>query len=302
MANAKLEGVVAAMVTPMTMDADAVDEAATIRLVDRLIQSGIHGLLACGGTGEFFTLTNAERRRMTELVVGAARDRVPVVAHTAALSTAEAVGLSKHAEKSGASAVMVAPPYYEPLNWIEVLAHYRAIASAVDIPIMIYNIPGATGFEFTPAQIGELASVDGIDYVKDSSANAVAFTELVQRYGDQIGVFNGWDSLTFNGLVAGTPGCVWGAASFMPELCVELFETCRRADLTEARSVWRRIWPICNFLETDRYIAGVKGGCDLIGEPAGPPRPPLLTLDEGAKERLERLLLDAGVIAGVPTR
>lgn len=286
----QLEGVIAAMATPMNPTASAIDEPGIARLVDRLIGAGIHSLLICGGTGEFASLTNPERRRTLEAAVEAARNRVPIVAHTAAITTTEAVELSVHAASAGASAVMVAPPYYEAPRWIEIVTHYRAIAEAIDIPIMVYNIPPATGIELSPAQLGELASIDGIDYVKDSSANGVAFTELVQRYGDRIGVFNGWDTLTFNGLIAGTPGCVWGAANVIPELCVDLYNSCRRADLLRARDVWRRIWPICNFLETEGYVSAVKAGCELAGEPVGPPRPPLLPLDPAATRRLRDLL------------
>jgi dihydrodipicolinate synthase/N-acetylneuraminate lyase len=103
---------------------------------------------------------------------------------------------------------------------------------------------------------------------------------------------NGWDSLTFYGLVAGARASVWGAANFIPELAVELFDSIyRRQDLTEAREVWARIWPICKFLETaGSYVASVKAGCDLIGEPAGDPRPPILPLDESKKAELAALL------------
>jgi 4-hydroxy-tetrahydrodipicolinate synthase len=285
------EGILPAMVTPMDATS-AIDEGALTKLTDRLIRAGSGGLIPCGSTGEFTSLSLAERRRVTEVVVAAAAGRVPVAPHTGALTALEAVELSTHAQEAGASAVMVIAPFYEPLPWPGIKEYYRAIASEIDIPIIIYNLPGATGVCLNGEQLAELGAIDGVDYVKDSSANAVLLTELIQRYSSHINVMNGWDSLTFYGLVAGTRASVWGAANFIPELAVELFDSIyRRQDLTEAREVWSRIWPICKFLETaESYVAAVKAGCELIGEPAGDPRLPILPLEDNKKAELAALL------------
>jgi 4-hydroxy-tetrahydrodipicolinate synthase len=294
------EGILPAMVTPMTANGD-VDEQALARLTDRLIRAGCGGLVPCGSTGEFQTLTIAERKRVTEVVVEAAGGRVPVAPHTGALSTRDAVELSKHAQEAGASGVMAIMPFYEPLPWVDIKEYYRAITSAIGIPVIVYNLPGATGVKLSGEQLVELAAQGGATWVKDSSADAVALTELIQRYGDRINVMNGWDSLTFYGLVAGTRASIWGAANIIPELTVELFDAAyHRRDLTDAREVWSRIWPICNFLETaGSYVAAVKAGCELIDEPAGDPRPPILPLSVEKKAELGALLgAAAGALAG----
>lgn len=287
-------GILPAMVTPLTSDASAVDESALERLTDRLIRAGSGGLIPCGSTGEFPSLSVSERRRVTEIVVQAADGRVPVAPHTGALSTREAIELSQHAESVGASAVMVIPPFYEPLAWPDLVSFYRDLAASIDIPIILYHLPGASGVQMTGEQIAELATIEGVDWIKDSSADAVLLTELLLRYSDRIGVMNGWDSLTLYGLLAGAPGSVWGAANFIPELAVALFDAASvRRDLDEACRIWARIWPICNILENSgSYVAAVKAGCDLIGEPAGPPRKPILPLDDAFKARL-RAALDA---------
>ncbi len=292
----QFEGILPAMVTPMHADG-SVDEAGLAKLTERLIVAGNGGLIPNGSTGEFQTLSNAERRRVTEVVVDAAAGRVPVAPHTGALSTREAIELSQHAQKVGASAVMVVPPFYEPLPWHMLLAHYRALAEAIDIPIIFYHLPGATGHKLTPAEVGELASIDGVDWIKDSSADAVLLTELIQRYSDRIGIMNGWDSITLYGLLAGTPASIWGAANVIPELCVELFDAAaRRRDLTAATKVWERIWPVCNFLENaGSYVSAVKAGCEIIGQPAGNPRAPLLSLDAAAKAKFRSILEASGV-------
>jgi dihydrodipicolinate synthase/N-acetylneuraminate lyase len=225
-----------------------------------------------------------------------------VLPNTGAITTAETIELSRHAEATGASAVMVVPPYYEAPVWPEVVQHYESVARAIDIPIMIYNIPSATGLHLSADQIGELAAVPGIEFLKDSSADCVLLTELLQRFSDRIGVFNGWDTLTFAGLAAGARASVWGAASFIPELAVELFDAMvRRQDLAEARAVWARVWPICNILEKcGSYVQAVKAGCSLVGMDVGPPRAPVLPAGPALKKQLAIALEAAGVALEAP--
>lgn len=293
----QFEGILPAMVTPMKADG-SVDEDGLVRLTERLIRAGNGGLIPLGSTGEFNTMTNAERRRVTEIVIKTTAGRVPVMPSTGATSTREAIELSQHAQEAGASGVMVIQPFYEPLTFKTIVEFYRSVAASIDIPIILYQLPVATNVKLTPAQIGELAQIDGVDWIKDSSADAVALTEMIQRYGDKIGIMNGWDTLTFFGLVSGTPASVWGAANVIPELCVELFDAAaRRRDLDEARAVWKRIWPVVNFLETSStgYVSAVKAGCELVGEPAGDPRLPLLPLPAEDKAKLRALLQAAGV-------
>ena len=133
-----------------------------------------------GSTGEFTTLTNAERRQVIEVTVEAAAGRVPVVAGTGALSTRETVELSVHAERAGATAVMVVPPFYDALSWRELLAHYTAVADAISIPIMYYNLPSASGVKLDTDQLRELRRVARVTSLKDTGGDAVAATELIQ--------------------------------------------------------------------------------------------------------------------------
>src|SRR5919201_2688638 len=149
-------GVLPALITPFTEDGGAVDAQALAANVERLIGTGVGGLVPGGSTGEFTTLTHAERRQLTEVTVAAAAGRVPVVAGTGALSTRETVELSMHAEQAGAAAVMIVPPFYDALSWRELQAHYSAVADTIEIPIMYYNLPSATGVTLTAAQLRAL--------------------------------------------------------------------------------------------------------------------------------------------------
>jgi dihydrodipicolinate synthase/N-acetylneuraminate lyase len=254
-------------------------------LVDRLVGAGVGGLVPGGSTGEFTTLTNAERRRLVEATVEAAGGRVPVVAGTGALSTRETVELSVHAERAGAAAVMIVPPFYDALSWPELLAHYTAVADAIEIPIMYYNLPSASGVRLSTAQLRDLP----VTCLKDTGGDAVAATELIQSDGPTL--LNGWDTLTFAALAAGVRAVVWGVASIVPEQCVELHRLLiDDIDLPAARELWARLWPLCQFLEGQSYPAAVKAACGLVGDTTGPVRPPLLPLDQAARSELIALL------------
>ncbi len=281
-------GVLPALITPFTSDGRAIDGGALGALVDRLVAAGVGGLVPGGSTGEFTTLSHDERRRLVELTVEAAAGRVPIVAGTGALSTPETVELSVHAERAGAAAVMVVPPFYEALSWRELQAHYAAVADAISVPIMYYNLPGATGVRLTAEQLRALP----VTCLKDTGGDAVAATELVQTGGPTL--LNGWDTLTFAALAAGVRAVVWGAATIVPEQCVELHRLLiDDIDLPAARELWARLWPLCRFLEAQSYPAAVKAGCALVGDATGPVRAPLLALEDEAARELAELVEQA---------
>jgi 4-hydroxy-tetrahydrodipicolinate synthase len=290
-----LSGVLVALVTPFTPDGSEIDETNLQSQVDRLVAAGVHGLVPGGSTGEFTALTLAERKRLTEACVKAADGRVPVVAGTGALSTAEAVDLSTHAAQVGADALMVVPPFYDAPSLAEVKSHLAAITRASGLPVVYYNIPAASGVSLTAAEIASLAEVEGVRYLKDTSGDAVSLGELLVAHSDEITAFNGWDTLTFFGLASGAKGTVWGATNVIPELSMQLWDAVAvRGDLQEGRELWAKIWPICSFLESYNYAAAVKTGLELIGHPAGPVRAPFSLLDDDARDRLSGLLAAAG--------
>jgi 4-hydroxy-tetrahydrodipicolinate synthase len=291
----ELHGVLPALITPFTDDGAEVDADALVAIVDRLVAAGAAGLVPGGSTGEFTTLSNAERREVIEVTVEAAAGRVPVVAGAGALSTRETVELSRHAERAGAAAVMVVPPFYEALGWRELLAHYTAVAEAISIPIMYYNLPSASGVRLDPDQLRELRRVARVTSLKDTGGDAVAATELIQAGEDGPTLLNGWDTLTFAALAAGVRAVVWGTASILPEQCVALHRVLiDEIDLPAARDLWARLWPLCHFLESHSYSAAVKTACALVGDTTGPVRAPLLALDEEATFELRALLERAG--------
>ncbi len=296
MTNIDLTGILVALVTPFTADGSEIDAGALEAHIDRMINAGVHGLVPGGSSGEFTTLTLEERKQLTELTVKAAGGRVPVVAGTGALSTKDAIDLAAHAAQVGASALMVVPPFYDAPDLGTLKELLREIYAASGLAIMFYNIPSATGLSLTPAEIASLAEVEGVRYLKDTSGDAVALTELLQLHGDTITAFNGWDTLTFYGIAAGAKGSVWGATNFIPELSRRLWDALAvDGDLARGRELWAKIYPICRLLEQHNYAAAVKTGLELTGHPAGPVRKPFALLDDDARAELAELLRDAGV-------
>lgn len=163
------------------------------------------------------------------------------------------------------------------------------------LPIVYYNIPSASGLKLSPAQIAGLSDV-GVKYLKDTSGDAPALTELIFGHHEQITTFNGWDTLTFYAMCAGTKGCVWGAANVIPELCVELWEAVAiKGDLKKGRELWGLIWPVCEVLERYQYAGAVKTGMELQGIKTGGLRKPFGLLEGEERAAISAVLVKAGL-------
>lgn len=288
------EGVLPALITPFTEDGSALDIPALEALVERCIAAGVGGLVTTGSTGEFTTLSHEERRRVLETVIGAARGRVPTVAATGALSTRETIELSEHAEAAGAAAVMIVPPFYGELPWHELVAHFKAVAGRLSIPIMYYHLPGASGVTLTVDRLRELGEVAGVTCLKDSSGDAVTEAAFIEAGATEPGfptLLNGADTLTFSALASGVRGVVWGAASFIPGPCADLHRLLAvEHDLEGARRLWSKVYPICELLEAVTYPSAVKAGCRHVGLSTGPVRRPLMEISPADAARLTSLI------------
>lgn len=295
MPNQELKGILVALVTPFIDDGSAVHEGRLHAHINRMIDAGVHGLVPGGTTGEFTALTLEERKKVTELCIKYAAGRVPVVAGVGALSTKECVDLAMHAAKAGAAALMVVPPFYDPVNYVQLREMMREVHETSGLPIVYYNIPSASGLTLSPTQLASLSDV-GIHYLKDTSGNAPALTEMLFELDDKITAFNGWDTLTFYGLAAGAKGSVWGATNIIPELSMELWNRLTvQQDLKAARELWRKIFPICKFLESHNYPSAVKTGMELRGWESGGLRKPFALLQKDLTQELLDLLTATGI-------
>ncbi|KAK2606466.1 hypothetical protein QQS21_003159 [Conoideocrella luteorostrata] len=294
MAPRELTGIMVALATPYKADG-SIDHEAIHTHVNRMVDAGVHGLVPGGSTGEFTTMTFGERKVMMETVIEAAAGRVPVVAGIGALNTSDALDLARHHAKAGADALMVLPPFYEAPNLVELKGYFKEIHVASGLPLLYYNIPGLTGSKLGPKDLASLSEV-GVKYLKDTSGDAPALTELL--FGqDKITAFNGWDTLTFYGIAAGAKGSVWGATNFIPELSVALWNALAvEGDVRKGREIWKKIWPICNFLDGHSYYSSaVKLGMDLRGWKTGGVRKPFHSLAKEHRAELAKLLNNAGI-------
>ena len=286
----ELKGICSALCTPFTEDGEAVDEAALRDHIDSMIEAGMHMVLVCGGTGEFAYLRPEERKRIAEIATEHIDGRTGFMVQTSAINTGDAVEYAKHAEGVGADCLLILPPYFEGPDNEGVYAHFETIAQAVDVPIMVYNIPEHSGIDITPAFFMRLREIDNVRYIKDSTADLVRIQELLATGAN---VFNGGDPIAFFSLLAGCPGCVWGAPNAMPKEAVDLYELVVSGRLAEARDLWARMFPTNLFFWTHVYNASVKAATNLSGRKVGPCRQPVqsLTDDEmvGLKEALEPL-------------
>ncbi|MBM3689587.1 MAG: dihydrodipicolinate synthase family protein [Actinobacteria bacterium] len=268
-------GVLTALVTPFHADG-SIDDAGIQRHVDRQVAAGIHAVVPLGTTGEFTTMTHDERKHVTEAVIEAAAGRIGVFPHTGAQSTAETIELSVHAQKAGATGLMIVPPYYDPLSIPALHAHLTAVGEAVDIPIVYYNVPGATGIRLDAEELAALGDIKNVDYIKDTSGDFTTVTAMLIGNADRITLFNGWDTLTFGALATGAKGSVWGMGNLLPEQAVRLFEALAiKGDLIEGRRLWKGLWKVNSLLESTNYVAAIKGGLEDLGFSAGPVRAPL---------------------------
>ncbi|WP_077488846.1 4-hydroxy-tetrahydrodipicolinate synthase [Sinomonas mesophila] len=286
----QLTGVLTALATPFTSD-EAIDVATLRRVVDRSIEAGVDGVVAAGSTGEVGALSSEERLLLIDTVIEHTAGRVPVIAQTGATSTAEAIRLSKAAEKSGADVLMLITPYYEPLSVEETVAYLKDVAGSVSIPVMLYNIPAVTGVNLDPATVRSLAEdVENIRYIKDSSANWEQALQLIHHHSDVIGTFIGWDAYLYSALVEGAAGVMAGTANVVPGEIVDVARRIAEGDLTGARERWNALYPVIDALLSVPFIPSVKAGLALQGLPAGAPRRPTAVLGAADHARVKDAL------------
>lgn len=292
----RLGGVLVALATPFGADGSSVDEPALRRLVDAVIGGGVAGIVPCGSTGEFTSLTNEERRRVAEVVLDQAAGRVPVVPHVGAMTTHEAAGLARHAEAAGAAGVMAVAPWYEPLTLDETHAYFTGIAGSISIPVMAYNLPVATGNNLTGEWLAALAEETGnVCYVKDTSGDLAQAQRLAKDFGHLLGVFVGWDTLLAPAFIAGVAGTVVGAANFLAPQIVEVWQLVQSGRPDEALERWAHILPVLETLTSGHYNGGIKLGLEMIGLASGPNRDPVLPVPRAYRDLLAARIAELGL-------
>ena len=285
-----------ALVTPFT-SSGALDEAAFEKLVDWQIEQGTHGLVPVGTTGESPTLSHEEHDRVVEMCVKTANGRVPVIAGAGSNSTAEAVRLSRHAEAVGADAVLIVSPYYNKPTQAGLKAHFTAVADAVSIPVIIYDIPGRSIVRLEDEVLAELAQHPNIAGIKDATADCGRPTRLLNLIGNQFCQLSGEDATVLPYLAAGGQGCISVVSNIAPALCAELHTVWAKDNNKDrALALHRQLMPLHDALFCEASPGPVKYAASRLGLCGAQTRMPLVEIADSSKAAVDRALEAAGLL------
>jgi 4-hydroxy-tetrahydrodipicolinate synthase len=273
-----------------------VDERALGQLVEFQIEAGVDGLVPCGSTGESATLTHAEHRRVVEVVVAAARGRVPVVAGTGSNSTREAIELTRHAKEAGADGALLISPYYNKPTQAGIVAHYAAIARETGFPLIVYNIPGRTASNILPETLAQLADIEQVVGVKESCGDLAQISHVVARCPEEFAVLSGDDAFALPVLSVGGVGVISTSSNVAPAEMVEMVRAFRAGDLARARDLHQRLLPLFDALFIETNPIPVKAALALRGQVGEEIRLPLLPLTEPNRERLQVVMKELGLL------
>jgi len=286
-----LNGIFVPHVTPFTREGE-LDLKALRACVRFWLESVVSGLVPCGSNGEAPYLSRQERIKVIETVVDEVNGKIPVVAGTGSMSTKETITFTKDAKDLGADAALIVTPFYfKPTNR-EMQEHYRTISEAVDLPIVVYNVPKFTGFSLETAFIHQLVSEnENIIGLKDSSGNIGAITEIIRLVGDKISVLAGTADVALPTFLLEGKGAIIAVANVFPKLCSQLYETFKNGKYEEAKTLQKRI-SFANEVLVKRYnqLSAIKEALRLQGLPGGYPRKPALPLDGEEKKAVQNLL------------
>lgn len=287
----KPEGIFPALVTPFTDDGKAVDEERLRFLVNRCIELGVHGVVPCGTTGEFVNLTIEEKKRVIKVVVDEVNGRVPVVAGTGASGTDQALEITEYAKDVGAEAVLIVTPFYLKPADRGIYEHYDTIASRVDMPIILYNIPQCTGLPLPWQMVEDLAQIPNIVGIKDSSGQLSFILAVLEKVRDKINVICGHDEVVIAALAAGCSGAILASANIIPDIWVQLYNHVKNGELQKARELQYKVQKIARIIAGSGAV-GTKEALNMMKIKVGPVRKPLSVGGELTYEAREELRLD----------
>ncbi|MET4698193.1 4-hydroxy-tetrahydrodipicolinate synthase [Constrictibacter sp. MBR-5] len=289
-----LKGSLVALITPFKDG--RVDEKAFQDFVEWQIAEGTHGLVPCGTTGESPTLTHDEHNRVVELCVEVARGRVPVVAGAGSNSTQEAISLAKHAKAAGADATLVVTPYYNKPSQEGMYRHYKAIHDAVDIPMIIYNIPGRSIVDMTVETMARLAELPNVVGVKDATNDLARPTRTKIACGPDFVQLSGEDGTSLGYLAQGGIGCISVTANVAPKLCSMMHEAWMQNAVQTAQSINEKLMPLHEAMFCEPSPAPAKYGASLLGKASPEVRLPLVSATPAAQDRIRNAMAHAGLV------
>ena len=295
MTETHLHGVFPYLVSPVGASGE-VDAEVLARLCNDLIGAGVHGLTPLGSTGEFAYLSWAQRQRVGEVAVQAARGRVPVVAGVASTTIADAVSQAREFERLGCSGILAILEAYFPVPDEGVFAYFKAIAETVSIPVVLYTNPNFQRSDLSLPVIERLSRVPHIRYLKDASSNTGRLLSIINRVEGRMQVFAASSHIPVCVMMIGGVGWMAGPACVAPRQSVELYELCRRGDWAAAMQCQRPLWNLNQAFAKYNLAACIKGGLQLQGYAVGAPLPPQAPLSPEGIEEVRRALAAIGAL------
>jgi len=296
-----LEGIFPALITPFTKSGE-ISEERLRELIDFLIEKGIHGIVPVGTTGEFMYMKKEEKRKVYEIVIDQVNGKIPVIAGAGASGTREAIELAEIAKDLGADAILVVSPFYLKPSDKGVYQHYYTLANKVDIPIILYNIPQCTGYYISGEVIEDLAEIDNIVALKDSSGNLAYMLEIMNRVNGKIKIFVGYDEVVMPALTSGANGAILASANVIPEIWVEIYEKIKRGEIKEAAKIQKSIQKLMRIITRKGGILAVKKALEMRGIKVGTARKPLNLGGSLTLENIEEIKLELEKLELVPKK
>ncbi len=288
------KGSIVAIITPFKKG--KVDEEAYRELIEFQIGQGTSAIVPCGTTGESATLSMEEHNRVIDIAIEAVNKRVPVIAGTGGNSTSEAIHLTEHAKASGADATLQVCPYYNKPTQEGLYRHFKAIADAVPLPQVVYNIPGRTGINMMPETIARLAELPDIVAVKEASGSLGQMAEVVQLAGDKITLLSGDDNLTLPVLAIGGKGVISVVANIVPGDNADMVRAWDEGRVEEARKLFYKLLPLCQAMFYETNPIPVKTSLAMMGRIDGELRLPMCPMAPANEDKLKKALQDYGLI------
>lgn len=289
-----IKGSIVAIVTPFKDG--KVDKNKLKELIEFQIANGTDGILPCGTTGESATLTHEEHEEVIEFAIETVAKRVPVIAGTGSNSTAEAIRLTKFAKKVGADAALLITPYYNKPTQKGLIAHFKAIAEAVDIPLIPYNVPSRTGVNLLPETMAEMAGIPNIVGIKEASGNLQQITDLIRLCGDKITVLSGDDFIILPIMAVGGKGIISVVANIIPKDVATLVDAFDAGDWKKALEYQIKIFPLCTAMFIETNPIPVKESLYLMGKIGPEMRLPMCPMSDSNREKMKKALKDYELI------
>jgi len=288
-----------ALVTAFRRDL-SLDEPTLRKLVRRQIDAGINFLVPCGTTGESPTLTRAEHLRVIEITVEEANGKVPVLGGAGGYNTHEVIELARELERLGVDGILSVTPYYNKPTQEGLYQHYKAIAAAVPLPIVVYSVQGRTGVNVEPSTLARLAEIENIVGVKEASGNIGQMANVVHEVPPRFTILSGDDAVTIPLMALGGRGIISVVSNEIPSEMTQLAQACLRGDLDTARAIQRRYLPLMNINFVESNPIPVKAGMALMGLLEPVYRLPLVPPSTANLAKIEKVLESVGLLGSVP--